>query len=78
MIDSTSKQKVMVEKAEHGFLVKLHDYGDKDFLEDRLAEDFDISPIWLREEQGEHEIFILQFPDEKDGERLQAIIDGLE
>jgi hypothetical protein len=78
MIDSKTSRPVIVQEAQVGLLVKLRDWGDADLLEDRLTEKFEIKPIWSKREiEDGTELFILQFPNEKDRARLQGIVDGI-
>ena len=80
MIHSTTKDHVAVEETKEGLCVRLTDYGDANFLEDRLTEDFDVSPIWRREEKkegGSAEVFFLFFPEAKSRAELQAVIDRI-
>jgi hypothetical protein len=77
MNHSATQSPVVVEETSDGLCVRLKDYGDADFLEDRLAEVFDVSPILRREERSaeEEEVFVLVFPACKVRRELQSLVD---
>ena len=71
---------VTVEEINGALCVRLHNWGDKDWLEDRLTEDFEVGEIGLREEKNDDgsEVFWLIFLDAQDKAALQAILDRIE
>ena len=81
MIHTISKRRVVVEGTKEGLLcIRLCDYGDADHLEDRLIEDFNISPIWRREEEAIEggTVFVLILPEAPSRAGLQATLDQIE
>jgi hypothetical protein len=70
---------VTVEESDGLLCVRLYNWGDKDWLEDRLNEDFEIGELWKRTEMKEDgkEIFVLFFSEAKDRSSVQAILDQI-
>ncbi len=79
MVHHKTKTPVTVEEIDGYFSVKLYYWGDKDYLEDRLNEDFNIGEIWYIREETEDgkEVFTLILSEAKDRSAIQAILDQI-
>ena len=81
MIDSVTKQRITVEvDSEHGLVVRLSDWEDKDYLEDILTEKYDVEYDYYKPEKdasGNDVAFTLYFGNKIERALLQKIIDGV-
>ena len=82
MIHSVTKESVVVEETQEGLLcVRIFNYGDAALLDDRLTEDFDVSPVFRcveEKEEGKAEVFVFTFPEAKSRSAMQVIIDQIQ
>jgi hypothetical protein len=80
MLHHGTKTPVTVEELDGLLCVRLFNWGDKDWLEDRLNEDFEVGEIWKRTEEKEEgkEVFFLILSEAKDRSAIQAILDQIE
>jgi hypothetical protein len=80
MLHHGTKTPVAVEELDGQLCVKLYNWGDTDWLEDRLNEDFEIGEIWKRSEEKEDgaEVFFLILSEAKDRSVIQAILNKIE
>ncbi len=78
MLHSDTKTPVTVEEEDEMLCVRLHTWGDADFVEDLLVEDLSIDPVWYRIEKndaGEEVAFVLTLPEAKNRDEIQRFLD---
>lgn len=81
MLDSTSKQRLRILIGSDGWpCVRLTNFEDYDYLEDRLTEDFELefSVREILDYQGNAAAYEIVFSKEADLGAIQSVIDSIE